>query len=86
MPKRCSSAAVYYELAANAAIDETARVGAPTVVLKKRLDDKYLDGFRASTAESHGEELVNYYAHTAEQGDVDAQGALGQIQYVRLYL
>ena len=82
MPKRCHSAATYYELAANAAVDATALQGSQTLNIRKRLNVKHLDGFRATTAESRDEELLNYYTHTAENGDVSAQVALGQIQYV----
>lgn len=81
VPKKCATAVTYYELAANAAVDQLAASRRETLNVRKRLDEKYLDGFRATSAESRDEELVNYYVNTADSGDVKAQVALGQLHY-----
>ena len=78
VPQKCEAALVYYELAANHAIDELAHGQAflPLTEFTRLTDD--MDKSKLKKGE---DEIIQYYHYSAEKGDASAQIALGQLHY-----
>jgi SEL1 protein len=74
----CDKAVLYYEIAANAAIEELERLKVLPPNERLRLSD---GATRRAAAIEADKQLVDYYLHTADKGDVGAQLALGKIYY-----
>lgn len=77
VPKSCETAVLYYELAANTAIDELERDGVETLADFERLSLSAKPAGRFGQPNSD-EDLIDYYKHSAEKGDYQAQHSLGQ--------
>jgi len=79
VPRSCQTAVMYYELAANKVAADLEANGAGPLNERERisLDVKGKNGRQSSGGEN--EDIVDYYRHAAEKGDVGAQVALGQI-------
>uniref|UniRef100_A0A7S2RHK4 Uncharacterized protein n=1 Tax=Mucochytrium quahogii TaxID=96639 RepID=A0A7S2RHK4_9STRA len=82
-PKNCNTAVMYYELAANAAVDLMEMNGVASLSEKERLslDKKSRGIIGRGSARGEDEDVVDYYKHAAEKGDVTALVALGQIHF-----
>jgi SEL1 protein len=77
VPKSCAKAALYYELAANTAVDLLeSHEGPPGVNDQHRLTNRV-----KKHRGGDDEEVFDYYRHAADKGDVSAQVALGQLYY-----
>jgi len=74
----CDKAVLYYEIAANAAMEEMDRLKVLPPNERFRLSDGTA---RRSAAVEADKQLVDYYLHTADKGDVGAQIALGKLYY-----
>lgn len=82
VPKDCQAAVVYYELAANQAADLIEDQGLAPLNERERLSlDRKAHGYTGRSARGEDEEVVDYYRHAAEKGDVSALVALGQIYF-----
>jgi SEL1 protein len=82
VPKDCRAAVAYYELAANAVADQTERDGVSPVNDRDRLTlDRKTRGYTGRSSRGMDEEVVDYYKHAAEKGDVSATLMLGQVYF-----
>ncbi|EWM24304.1 protein sel-1 [Nannochloropsis gaditana] len=79
----CEKAALYYEVAANVAVEELGRLKVLPPNERVRLFDGNLAGVTSQrkAAMEADQQLVDYYKHTAEKGDVSAQVALGKLYF-----
>jgi len=50
-------AVAFFELAANAAVDATAEDGAPTINVRKHINDEFIDGLRSTTGATREAEV-----------------------------
>jgi len=74
----CDKAVLYYEIAANAAMEEMERLKVLPPNERLRLSD---GAARRAAAIEADKQLVDYYLHTADKGDIGAQLALGKLYY-----
>lgn len=83
VPRDCKTAVLYYELAANKAADQIETIGVGPLNERDRvsLDKKSYSYTGNRAVRSEDEEVVDYYKHAAEKGDVPALVALGQIYF-----
>jgi SEL1 protein len=82
VPKDCRAAVAYYELAANAVADQTERDGVSPINDRDRLTlDRKTRGYSGRSSRGMDEEVVDYYKHAAEKGDVSATLMLGQVYF-----
>ncbi|GBG26189.1 Protein sel-1-like 1 [Hondaea fermentalgiana] len=83
VPRDCKTAVLYYELAANTAADQIERDGVGPLNERERLslDQKSHSYTGRRAVRSEDEEIVDYYKHAAEKGDLAALVALGQIYF-----
>jgi len=80
VPVNCKTAAVYYELAANAAIDRFAAAGGVEPgFLAERIQAP--DEPKPEAKPYAERDVVDYYHNLASKGDSQAVGALGRIYY-----
>ena len=84
VPKSCETSVLYYELAANTAIDELEKDGVETLADFERLSLSAKSAGRFGHPNSD-EDLIDYYKHSAEKGDVQAQHSLGQFYYYGIH-
>jgi len=81
VPKSCQESVSYYTRVADKAVAEVqGRGGAGTFVEKKRLSDMTDDGHSLGQI-GENEDMLMYYEHSADNGDVQAQSMLGQLYY-----
>ena len=81
VPKSCQDSVSYYTRVADKAVAALqGREGASTFVEKRRLSD-VADQGQAVTSIGENEDVLMYYEHSAENGDVNAQSMLGQLYY-----
>jgi len=83
VPKDCNAAVLYFELAANKAVDMIEMEGVAPLNERERLslEKKSTGYFGGSTPRGEDAEIVEYYRHAAEKGEVSALVALGQINF-----
>ena len=78
--KRCSTAVLYYELAANAAMEYVLpRGGVPPLVPRIELNDDAMDELGDTDAKH--QQIVAYYENLAEKMDPHVLTMLGQLSY-----
>ena len=83
-PLDCDRSVLYYEIAANAAIEEMERLKVLPPNERARLSDAGALGLGPAArrrAVEADQQLVDYYQHTADKGDVGAQVALGKLYF-----
>jgi len=81
VPKSCQDSVSYYTRVADKAVAALqGREGASTFVEKRRLSEMAEAG-QALTSIGENEDVLMYYEHSAENGDVNAQSMLGQLYY-----
>lgn len=77
VPENCQKSALHYEYAANYAVNQINQRGYPMYIEKSRLVDIEKDlGKKQRDADP---ELLDYYQHLADEGDVYASLALGNM-------
>mmetsp|Transcript_2273 Transcript_2273/g.4335 ORF Transcript_2273/g.4335 Transcript_2273/m.4335 type:complete len:815 (+) Transcript_2273:320-2764(+) len=82
VPKDCKAAVVYYELAANQVVDSMEASGLAFLNDRKRLDmNSKSSNYPGRNPRGEDAEIVDYYEHAAENGDLEAYVGLGQIYY-----
>ncbi len=77
VPKSCEAAAAYYQPAAEEVVKELLKDPVSVVIERARLSD---ERSRMQPPEQD-EDVIQYYQHSAENGDVGAQVALGQVHF-----
>lgn len=76
-PKSCEAAVAYYQEVAEEVVAQSIKSPINVVIEKARLADE-----RArSVAPEEDEDVIQYYKHSAENGDVAAQVALGHLHF-----
>jgi SEL1 protein len=79
VPKKCESAQMFYELAANSAADKMSSAAVPALHMS---GERLSDSTNLKKLRKQGsDEVVQYYHYSAEKGDTGAQVALGQLNY-----
>eukprot|EP00003_Mantamonas_plastica_P016206 TRINITY_DN270_c0_g1_i3.p1 TRINITY_DN270_c0_g1~~TRINITY_DN270_c0_g1_i3.p1 ORF type:complete len:968 (+),score=309.40 TRINITY_DN270_c0_g1_i3:11-2914(+) len=79
VPKSCASAVQYYFSVANEVVFQIQQENLDVVVERHRLSDD--ESSVAAKRQQNDEDVVGYYRHSAEMGDVQAQVAMGQLNY-----
>ncbi len=83
VPKSCEAAVAYYQPVAEHVVHELETDGVGTIIEKARLTDEHARTGGSSLG-GHGaadddEDVIQYYQQSADNGDVGAQLALGQL-------
>eukprot|EP00936_MAST-01D_sp_MAST-1D-sp1_P001192 g1192.t1 len=81
VPKSCSAAQAYYELAANRALVELDLAGGPDAIAPLSESERLSPSVDLATLHRTERELVQYYQFSADKGDAMAQIALGRLSY-----
>eukprot|EP00475_Leptophrys_vorax_P044083 TRINITY_DN8701_c0_g1_i1.p1 TRINITY_DN8701_c0_g1~~TRINITY_DN8701_c0_g1_i1.p1 ORF type:complete len:744 (-),score=149.93 TRINITY_DN8701_c0_g1_i1:1333-3564(-) len=76
VPKSCETAAKYYSLVAEHVVNQAYDSALPTIERASLLDES-----SRKKAVDEDENVVQYYHHTADAGDVNAQVAVGHMYY-----
>src|SRR6185295_18797703 len=76
VPKSCDAAVSYYQPVAEHVVHELESDGVGTIIEKARLSD---EASRVSGATQDDDDVIQFYQASAENGDVGAQVALGQL-------
>ena len=81
VPKDCKRASLYYELAANAVVDEADRKSMTEANEQKVLSDTF---YKSNQKSNDDAEVIQYFQYAADKGDKRGLIGLGQLYYYGL--